>query len=140
MTAFYRLEPEVAGGLAPPSKIRRDVSPPAVENPHYVFEGWLGDELVEGFPYFLVTKRLDEELISLAATGFTLRQIRTSKSAQFDEIYPDRELPDFLWLDVTGASGKDDFGLEPDGLLIVSQRVLELLRQVGLSNCDIEQL
>jgi hypothetical protein len=137
---FYRLEPEVAGGLASPSRIRRDVSPPAVENPHFVFEGWLGDELVEGFPCFLVTRGLGDRLAKLGATGFTLRPIVISRSEQFIETYPGSELPEFLWLDIAGVAAADDIGREEDGMLVVSQRVLCCLRQGSLSHCDVEEL
>ena len=45
----------------------------------------------------------------------------------FEELYPGRELPRFRWLDVHGRPGRDDFGLDSDFVLVVSERALEAL-------------
>jgi hypothetical protein len=58
MVAFYILEPEVPGGVGPNTRMDTGVHPPRVSHLHYVFEGWLGDELVESFPCWMVTESL----------------------------------------------------------------------------------
>ena len=53
--AQYLIEPEVPGGLG--DKTQGDFSkhPPVIEHLHFQFEGWLGDDLLESFPCFLVS-------------------------------------------------------------------------------------
>jgi len=54
-------------------------------------------------------------------------------------VYPTLQLPRFAWLKVRGNAGQDDFGVARDGTLVVSDRALELLRKLGISNASITQ-
>jgi hypothetical protein len=47
-------------------------------------------------------------------------------------------LPKFKWLKVIGQAGIQDLGLAVDSRLVVSERVLNALRLLGLSNAVIE--
>jgi hypothetical protein len=51
---------------------------------------------------------------------------------------PDHKLPPFAWLKVDGQAGRDDFGIAPDYRLVVSERVLDVLKPLGISNALIE--
>ncbi|MFY9957530.1 MAG: hypothetical protein WAK54_31075, partial [Bradyrhizobium sp.] len=55
-------------------------------------------------------------------------------SEQFEELYPDKQLPKFVWLKADGKPKFDDFATAPDGRLIVSARALEVLQGLGISN------
>ena len=120
ISPFYRLEPEVAGGWGDDTVADTTVHPPVVTALHYVFDGWLGDSIVESFPCYLVTAPLGDALVASGLSGFELRSVRINKSEQFAELYPDRKLPEFRWLHVTGAACVDDFGLSGDHLLVAS--------------------
>jgi hypothetical protein len=137
MTSFYRLEPEVAGGLGPQTVMRRDRHPPKVERLHYVFDGWLGDDLLESFPSFIVTRSMADALKRESLSGFSLKDVKVSTSEQFAELHPGRQLPEFRWLDVTGVPGVDDFGITAPGYLVVSERALHRLRQGRLHYCKV---
>jgi hypothetical protein len=63
----------------------------------------------------------------------------SSASEEFEELFPDVKLPKFVWLQVTGKAGQDDFGLSSDHCLVVSQRILDLLKGAGMSHCDIHE-
>jgi hypothetical protein len=135
---FFRVEPEVAGGLGPETVMDRSVHPPRISRLHYVFDGWLGDDLLESFPGFVVTEEAAARLEAAGLTGFELKPVEIGKSEAFEELYPDRELPEFRWLDVTGTPRQDDFGVDDDGVLVVSERALEVLREGQLENADVE--
>jgi hypothetical protein len=138
MMKYYRVEPEVAGGwgkhtIHDESELRR---PPFVLKLHYVFDGWLGDELLESSGCYIITERLAQEINREHLTGARFDDVEISTSGEYDdlqELHPDRQLPKFLWLRPIGELKQDDFAI--DGLrLIVSERALELLKRVGLSH------
>ncbi len=91
---YYALEPEVASHLGDHAVVDRSVHPPAVERLHYEFDGWLGDDLLESFPCFMVTKGLRERLAESGLSGYLLDDAEVSASDLFEEIHPDQELPE----------------------------------------------
>jgi len=133
MTYFY-LEPEVAGGLGENTVIDRSVHPPVVGKLHYILDGWLGDALLESFPCFIVTERAKEELLASGLSGVRFEEAEVTTSDQFKELYPNRQIPKFIRLKAEGKPGWDDFATVPDGRLVVSQRALEVLKGLGISN------
>ena len=96
--------PEVSGGFGPntivikPNPDHHDVTYPRVENLEYVFDGWLGDELITSHPVFIVTKSLADALLNSSLTGFMLSAVITYTSDQFDHFHPGVILPKFLRL------------------------------------------
>ena len=85
-----------------------------------MFDGWLGDDLLESFPCFILTERLANEL-ERKVTGFSLDDVTVSTSDQFEDLYPGRVLPAFCWLKVSGQPLIDDFYLGPDHVLYVRE-------------------
>jgi hypothetical protein len=136
--SFFRVEPEVAGGLGPNTEMDRSRRPPRIHKLHCVFDGWLGDDLVESFPAFVITSDALRRLQEAQLTGFEDGDVEIGRSEQFDELYPDRQLPEFRRLGVTGKARVDDFGTDDDGVLVVSDRVLGVLRQGSLDNAEVE--
>ncbi len=57
-TKYFVLEPEVAGQLGEQTVMDRSTHPPTIEKLHFVFDGWLGDDIVATFPSFWVSKNL----------------------------------------------------------------------------------
>jgi hypothetical protein len=136
---FYFIEPEVAGGLGDGTIMDASYHPPIVSKLEYKFEGWLGDELLESFPCFIVTAALSALVIKSNLSGFTLEPVHICTSDDFDEAYPNKILPKFSWLKVNGIAGIDDFGLADDHRLVVSGTALDVLRCAQLDNADIEE-
>jgi hypothetical protein len=132
---FFELQPEVAGGISSRTKLDRSCHPPLVSHLHYRFDGWLGDELIEGFPVFLATVSLAESFARQSLTGFEVGEVDVEESEQFHDIYPGTRLPPFVWLKVTGRPGVDDFGLSARHRLVVSERALSLMT---LAHCDVD--
>lgn len=135
---FYRLSPEVAGGWGRNTLADRSKHPLVVHHLHYQFDGWLGDDLLESCPCFIVTQQLADCLRGSSLKGFELRPVEITKSDLFCDLYGDRELPPFKWLHITGCAGIDDFGLEAL-TLVVSQPALDFLNKFSLANCDVKE-
>ncbi len=123
--AFFIVSPEQAGS-AQRERPEGEVN--------FVFDKWLGDDLVSAHPSFLGTNSLKQALESLEnVTGFRPSRARTSCSAFLKRHSPGLELPCFWVLHVDGRAGADDMGVTRDGSLVVSQRTMDVLvrHQVG---------
>ena len=136
---FKSLDPEVAGGWGPNTQFTRTPGVGVVVHKlHYVFDGWLGDTLLESSPCYIVTKLLADKLVAQKLSGFVVKPVEISVSEVFEELYPDRELPEFVWLDIIGRTGIDDFGISKKGSLVVSDAAYTVLKEFQLDNCDFE--
>lgn len=113
------------------------VHPAMVRRLHLQFNGWLGDDLLETFPCFVVTGRLRERIEQLGFSGCTFDELDATTSLVYEELYPNRKLPLFFWLKVSGEAGRDDFGISDDHYLVVSEKVLKYLRTFNFGNCEI---
>jgi hypothetical protein len=131
---YFYVEPEVAGGLGPLTVMDTTTHPPIVSKLHYHFDGWLGNVLLETFPCFIVTDGACQALQAIDATGAKFDDVEVTVSEQFEELYPNKQLPKFVWLKADGKPKLDDFATTPDGRLIVSARALEVLQGLGISN------
>jgi hypothetical protein len=136
---YYYIEPEVAGGLGDDTIIDASVHPPIVTKLEYQFEGWLGDEVLETFPCFIVTDAVAREITSLELTGFSLDSVKVSKSSSFEEMEFSMLLPSFFWLKVEGEAGISDFGIANDYRLVVSDRAKVALSKYQIQNADFEE-
>jgi hypothetical protein len=114
--AFFWLEPEVAGSWGESTVADRTTHPPVVFNLEYEIDHWLGDDLLQTFPCYIVTERLRDALESSGFTRFSFDDVTVITSVLFKEIErdsnPSLTLPKFYWLKVEGEAGKDDFGIE----------------------------
>ena len=133
---FYVVEPEVAGGWGDNIKVDRSGNVPKVEHLHYQFEGWSGDELLTTHPCFICTERVAQTFTEKRLSGFQLAEMEVSTSEQFEELYPNKKLPKFYWLQITGAFEENDFGIR-ENKLVVSEKALECLKSFTLSQAEV---
>jgi hypothetical protein len=131
---YYIIEPEVAGGFGKNTLLDSKTHPPVVQKLHYELDGWLGDELLETFPCYIVTQQLRQKFENAGMTGTGYATVEVTPSEQFEEFYPGRLIPNFVWLQVNGSPGIDDFGISKDNRLVVSERVLKM---AVLKHCDV---
>ena len=131
---YYVVEPEVAGGLGERTRIDRSTGKMVVTTLHYQFDGWLGDELLESTPCYIVSERMAHAIEQAQLTGVRFDEVEVTTSDQFREFYPNRQLPKFVWLKVEGKPGHNDFGIAQDLRLVTSERAIEVLKQIGISN------
>ncbi|SEA55951.1 hypothetical protein SAMN05660909_02491 [Chitinophaga terrae (ex Kim and Jung 2007)] len=135
---YYKLIPEVPGELGEKTQMDSSVHPPKIEYLQFIFDGWLGDDLIECFPCFLISETLQLSLGKTDLGGFTIKEVEIAYSSLFEELYPDRKMPAFKWLVIIGKDG-DDFFLDTKNNLIVSERCLGFLKEYGnLNNCEVE--
>ena len=104
----------------------------------YQFANWLGDDLLESYPCYLVTQRLADALTEGQFEGLSFDALSMSVDPEFEDVTRIDELPTFWWMQVAGSAGRDDFGISTSGRLVVSQAALNVLREFTLDNCDIE--
>jgi uncharacterized repeat protein (TIGR02543 family) len=136
---YFSIEPEVAGGWGKNTVFERTPGKGTIVHKlHYVFDGWLGDELLTSTPCFIVSKRLADEIEKAHLTGIRFDKVEVSTSGEFQDLHPDVQLPLFVWLRIDGKPGEDDFGLRKGIRMIVSQTALTVL-QSGISHAVIKQ-
>lgn len=78
------------------------------------------------------------ELKKAEATGVPFERMRITTSEIFSTFNPGIRLPVFVWLQIHGTPGVDDFGLSPDHRLIVSGMALGLLSEIGIPSASFE--
>ena len=132
----YVLKPEVAGGAGPNTIfIDPGARPPSISKFNYEFDGWLGDPILETVCSYIVTRTLSDSIAAIHPTGVSFGTVEVSKSGEFEDLYPARDLPEFVWLQVTGTPGQDDFGYTTSNghCIVVSERILDLLLASGMA-------
>jgi hypothetical protein len=141
MAEFYIVRPEVAGGLGERTEcFHRPDGEFVVTRLHYEFHGWLGDELLEAFPCFIVTRRIAERFGAAGLSGFAIGEAEITASKEFEELHPGRGIPSFVWLKVLAHPRTADLGVTRDKRLVVSKRALDLLRTGQLTDAEVEAL
>lgn len=132
----YILEPEVAGGWGPGTQADTTVHPPVVRHLVHQFDGWLGDDLLETFPCFIVTERLAAAIKDSDLSGAQFEAIGIFESNLFKELHPSLGLPRFYRLKVAGTPDAD-FTLDVQYRLRVTDAALFLLQRYNLANCNV---
>ncbi|MCW3071231.1 MAG: hypothetical protein JWO44_1121 [Bacteroidetes bacterium] len=138
MDKYYIFEPEVAGNITKSDFLDKDTMPPQINTLRYTFDGWLGDDILESILVFVVSERLKKSIEKENLTGIAFNDVEILISEQFNELYPNKKLPEFYWLKITGIAKKDDFGCA-DKRLIVSQKALSLLEGFNIEHADVEE-
>ena len=138
----YTLKPEVAGGWGRDTEADTTKHPPVINRLHYEFQGWLGDDIVESFRVFVVSRRLAEAIEQAGLTGASFNDVKVTKDAQFERFFPDvaSSLPQWRWLRPTGQPHLSDFWLQSNARLVVSERALKVIRAFTIDHCEVEEL
>jgi hypothetical protein len=138
---FFLLRPEVPGRVGAQTELDTSVHPPRVISDVVVLEldDWLGSSLVKCYPCFFVTKELAKRIRDAGFTGCAFRPTEVTKSPTFEDLYPaGRYIPEFEELNVSGLAGKDDFGKSRENKLVASERALQLIKEHGVHECEVE--
>ena len=133
----YVLDPEVPAELGEKTILDTSVHPPIVSRLHLIFKGWMGDDLLQNFPVFLVTKRLGNKLGKSNLTGFKLRECIIESSEEFEVFNPETKLPELSWLHISGTKDVSDFYVNDKNYLTVSENAFALLSKFNLKYCDV---
>lgn len=133
MDNYYKISPEVSGGLGSETVMDTSAHPPVVSRLHFEVVDWLGDCIVTTFPEYLVVRATGVALQEAGFSGFRLADAIISETDEFQDMNPGGELPDLVWLVVDGTAGADDLGLADKAQLVVSEAVLEVFRANGFT-------
>ena len=129
--SFLTIEPETSGFLTPGQPAGRIAC---------VFDTWLGDDLVRAYPAVLARTPVRKALLFLDHhTGFRITRARIRASAFYRKHSPGKRLPVFWAIEVNGQPGRDDLGLTPAGVLVVSRRVLDVLLRFRIGRAVLAQ-
>ena len=132
---FFKLRPEAGGQPLP--RAERTLGTTATR---YRLDWWLGDDLIECHPAFVVTDPLKIALEGLHdGRGYRFGEASLEPSPFLRQKRPMLDLPRFWTLEVDGVAGQSDMGLSTEGSLIVSGRVLGVLVLHQLERADIQQ-
>lgn len=131
----FVLDPQVAGELGEGTDLDTSVHPPVVNKLEYVLDYPGTDDLIQSFPVFLASDQLVEALNAAEILGITWREATTTQGDFYDE-YPDADPINYQWL-VPGQPG-DDCWTE-GGELVVSDRMMAVLRDARINDCEIEE-
>lgn len=150
---LYFLEPEVSGGhgeytiYRTEDDIETDGISGKVKYLHYEFEGWLGDDLLESTPAFIVSGILETELEKSDFIDYKLEECLITTSEEFKEMYPNKEIPAFSRfiplgkIEIEGEKFKNwsghHFCLSSKGELVITQEALDFLKRFSIDNCYI---
>lgn len=131
MFKYYRVSPEVAGGLGVETIMDRSEHPPRVAKLHYEVIDWLGDSIVQSFPCYLVVRSLAQSMSSAGLSGFSIASAVISEASEFREFNPEGELPDLVWLIPDGVPGVHDVAVNEKGHLIASETFVSMINCAG---------
>ena len=135
----YVLEPEVSGELGKKTIINTDKWPPVVFHLHFIFKGWMGDDLIECFPVFMITEVLKMNLDKSNLSGFQIENCEVDISDEMKLLQPDITPPIIFWLKVSGEENKDDFFIDNKNKLCISEKAFTLLTNFHLNYCEISK-
>lgn len=114
--------------------------PPLIKTLHYEFDGWLGDDIIESFPCYIVMESLQKGIETENPTGISFANVIVSKSKTFLDLYPGRVLPGFFRAKINGTPFKDDFFLTDKNTVAISERAYFQLKKYNIDQADIEDL
>lgn len=153
---LYFLEPEVSGGLGEHTiyGTEQDVETKGISGKirylHYEFEGWLGDDILESTPTFIVSNKLQAKLRNSDFRDYKLEKCLITVSDEFKDMYPNKEIPAFSRFIPLGEVEVEDekfknwsghhFCLSAKGELVVTKKALDFLKSVSIDNCSITTL
>lgn len=146
---YFVIEPEVAGGLGEKSEMLYENGKiKDVMYLDYEFQGWLGDDILTTHPCFIISKPLFEVIRDSSLCGYRLDSMNVSFSDEYRELHKDLKVPEFMRI-IPSESIRDttiintlsmDFYLYKNRYLVVSETVLQIIRNFHIANCTIYEV
>lgn len=130
--SFYRIKPEVAGELGP-NTTYLSTFPTVVGEMEYLFDRWPADEFVRAHPGFAVSARVRALIEKAGLTGVRFSECKQGKTDYFDG---NQTIPKFFRLEPLGTAHHDDFGLNEQHHLIISEKANRVFNDCGLEQCE----
>jgi hypothetical protein len=103
----------------------------------FAYDFWSPDPIFHDVPYQFVTRSMADVLATTSLTGYSLEDVPTIRSDEYDGSQALAEPEPVCWLKVHGHHGKDDFGMQNRAYLVVSDAALDHLRRKGLQRAEV---
>jgi hypothetical protein len=125
------IQPEVIVGLGIDTEFVEKIAPfKRVKQLHLQIEDWLGDDLMECHPCYIITENLKNALQKTNFSGFSVEQLKMTKSEYFsDNHHIEKTLPLFYWLKINGHVDADDIYVGEGGALYCAEPFIDYLKQ-----------
>lgn len=136
MKTYQTIQPEVIVGLGEQTEYL-EKEPPflTVTKLHIQLEDWLGDDLMECHPCYIVTEKLKDGLQNIGFSGFKFAEMILIKDEYFDNNYQLKKgLPKFYWLQVVGKQDIDDMVIGIEKSLLIEEKMLTYLQENFILN------
>jgi hypothetical protein len=138
---IYRIHPEVPGGIGKNMDYDKTEVPWKITQLSVVFEGWLGGDLLKISTCYIVTDTLKEKIISANLTGiYNFVDFDLDYSLNFKNLYPNKILPKMHWMQLGSDVGKVDLAIGEKNKLFVSEKAMNVLKTVDLSDAEIQEI
>jgi hypothetical protein len=140
ITRYHLIDPEVLVGLGDETVFGSNNE--EVLSLHMNIEDWLGDDLLTCHPVFFVTEQLKTKLEKTNLSGFIFANMKQSFDDNFDDNFQLKiPVPNFYWLQINGQANNDDFIINKDKNLMISDTCLKFLKEnAKLEYCNIDIL
>jgi hypothetical protein len=125
------VQPEVIVGIGNDTEFAETVAPfKTVNGLHIDLEDWLGDDLMECHPCYIITEDLKNGLKKTAFSGYTISELKLTKSEYFADNYSvKKKLPVFYWFKINGKVNIDDVYLGDGRSLFLSEKFIKYLKE-----------
>ena len=131
MENYNKIQPEVIVGIGN-NTVFEEKEPPfkTINRLHIELEDWLGDDLVECYPVYIVTDALKKGLEESNFSGFKFAEMEITKSEYFDDNYQlKKELPNFYWMKIIGQLDIDEILIGNNKELFIKPKLVEFIKK-----------
>jgi hypothetical protein len=129
---FIKINPECCGKFGRKTLHDGELTdrPPHIYRLHYEFDKPPTSELLQINCVFIGSADLVGKIRALdpRATGVFFEEAITTTTPEYRQSFPNQEPGEYKWFKINGVARVDDFGLTPEKDLVVSDRVLSLLK------------
>lgn len=153
---LFVIEPEVAGEIGESTiyenydAVATKGERPIISHLHFIFMGWLGDDILEVTPCFLISEKLKKAIERSDLKGYKFEDIEISLSEEYEDMYPNREEPCFCRLLPQGTINVQDemysnwdgmdFCVTEKSYLVLSEKAIKILKCFQIDNADITEI
>jgi hypothetical protein len=126
------IQPEVIVGLGDRTVFAETLPPfKTVTKLHIELEDWLGDDIMECHPCFIVTEHLKNKLDQAGFKGYSIEPMTLTRNEYFANNYQlDKKLPALYWLKINGLQHQgDDLYIGEGMALFASDDFIDFLHQ-----------
>jgi hypothetical protein len=136
---YLIVQPEVISGIGENTTGNNLGSQDQITNLHIEMEDWLGDDLMECFPCYIVTENFKKIFSEKKNSGYIFDDLEITFGEYFEDNFQlEVDLPKFYWLKITGIKNDSDVFIDEKLKLNVSNQFLDILKkEVSIKHLEI---